>query len=190
MHQQSLFENPDVPKAIQIFPEFISQAEEIELLELFKTIPWQSIHMHGVTAKRRVAHYGLDYTYTKRSVQKTKPAPPWLSELTARVAKILDMSAKDIKEILVTSYPAGSGIGWHKDSEVFGDAIVGVSFLSDCTMKFKDPETARVHKIMIPRRSAYVFSGEARWKWLHSITSHREERISITFRTLAADAPS
>jgi alkylated DNA repair dioxygenase AlkB len=102
-----------------------------------------------------------------------------------RVAQWLDHPVDAIKEVLVTSYPEGAGIGWHKDAEVFGNAIVGVSLLSDCTMKFRHPETKVVYKLEIPRRSAYIFADEARWIWHHSIASHRERRVSITFRTLA-----
>jgi hypothetical protein len=33
-------------------------------------------------------------------------------------------------------------------------------------------------------RSAYVLADAARWSWQHSIPPTREERFSITFRTL------
>jgi DNA oxidative demethylase len=117
-------------------------------------------------------------------VTKTDPAPKWLDPLTARAAAQISKAASDLKEVLVTFYPKGSGIGWHKDAEVFGNAVIGVSFLSDCTMKFKNPTTGDVYKLFIPRRSAYIFADDARWNWLHSIRSHEEDRYSITFRTL------
>lgn len=183
MEQQSLFiEKP--PKRIELYRDFISEREEEFLLEKFKSLEWQTIMFRGVIAKRRVAHFGLDYIYDRRAVNQTDPPPVWLDFLTERVAKLIHVKAKEIKEVLVTNYPAGSGIGWHKDAEVFGDAIVGVSLLSDCTMSFKNPKTAAKYKLFIPRRSAYLFAGEARQLWHHSITSHKLERYSITFRTL------
>lgn len=185
MNQLSLFEDDGAPQTLRVVPDIISEAEEHTLLKRIETIAWQKVEMHGVVAKRAVAHYGLDYTYTKRAVRETVPPPAWLDFLTARVAKLLDHPADAIKEVLVTAYPAGAGIGWHKDAEVFGNAIVGVSLLSDCTMKFRHPETKVVYKLEIPRRSAYIFADEARWTWHHSIASHRERRVSITFRTLA-----
>lgn len=184
MHQQNLFSESSGPQKIELVHDFLTEAEEATLLEHFQSMTWQKVEMHGVVAKRRVAHFGLDYTYTKRSVRDTTPAPHWLADLTARVAKLIGTSASDIKEFLITFYPAGAGIGWHKDAEVFGDAIIGVSFLSDCTMKFRNPATSEVVKLFIPRRSAYLFSGEARWNWLHTISSHPQDRYSITFRTL------
>jgi alkylated DNA repair dioxygenase AlkB len=184
VQQQDLFTDKQPPDQIRLIPDFISKKEETTLLQYFKSIQWQRVKMHGVTAKRLVAHFGLDYTYTKRSVTKTIAPPKWLSGLTARVAKTIHKEAKDLKEVLVTFYPAGSGIGWHRDAEVFGDAVIGVSFLSDCTMKFKNPETNEIFKLFIPRRSAYIFSKAARWTWLHSITNHEEDRYSVTFRTL------
>jgi alkylated DNA repair dioxygenase AlkB len=188
VYQQSLFNEKHSPEHIKLIPDFISAEEERDLLNNFKTINWQKINMHGVTAKRRVAHFGLDYTYTKRSVTKTIKAPKWLDSLTARAAKLISKKASDLKEILVTYYPKGSGIGWHKDAEVFGDAVIGVSLLSDCTMKFKNLETQEVYKLFIPRRSAYIFSGDARWNWHHSISSHEHDRYSVTFRTLVNDS--
>lgn len=186
MKQLNLFENPDEPKTLRLLPDFISEVDETELLSAIETIQWQQVQMHGVIAKRMVAHYGLDYTYTKRSVRETAPPPPaWLAGLSKKAASVIGRNADDIKEVLVTLYPEGAGIGWHKDAEVFGDAIVGVSLLSDCTMKFRHPETKAVYSLEIPRRSAYIFSGEARWVWHHSISKHHEKRISMTFRTLA-----
>jgi alkylated DNA repair dioxygenase AlkB len=187
MFQQNLFEEAQGPQSIQLVTDFITEAEESGYLDLFRTIQWQKVEMHGVVAKRRVAHFGLDYTYTKRSVNQTLPAPIGMQSLTERAAKLIHRQAEDIKEILVSYYPEGAGIGWHRDAEVFGDAIVGVSFLSDCTMKFKNPESSEVFKLFIPRRSAYVLSGDARWKWKHSITRHEEDRYSVTFRTLRSN---
>jgi alkylated DNA repair protein (DNA oxidative demethylase) len=188
MYQSNLFEITKTPNKITVVEDFLNQAEESALLKHFESIVWQKVQMHGVIAKRRVAHFGLDYTYTKRAVNKTQPAPKWLNDLMARAAKLINKSPLDLKETLITFYPQGAGIGWHKDAEVFGDAVVGISLLSDCTMKFKNPSTKEVIKLFIPRRSAYVFSDEARWKWLHSISSHLLDRYSITFRTLNAPA--
>jgi DNA oxidative demethylase len=185
MYQQDFFAHLYAPKSIVLVEDFINQAEENRFLQHFRTLQWQKIKMQGVIAKRQVVHFGLDYTYSKRSVRSTRPAPKWLNPLTEKAAKLIDKSIADIKEILVTHYPAGAGIGWHKDAEVFGDAVVGVSFLSECIMKFKNPESSAVYKLLIPPRSAYVFSGDARWKWQHSISTHSQDRYSITFRTLS-----
>ncbi len=184
VRQLTLFENTLTPNRIDLLPDFISEPEERDLIEHFKTIKWQRVEMHGVIAKRSVAHFGLDYKYTKRAVRKTDPAPLWLKNLTGRTAHVLKCAPEDLKEVLVTYYPAGSGIGWHKDAEVFGNAVIGVSFLNDCTMKFRHPETLEVFKLDIPRRSAYVFADEARWLWHHSISNHVADRYSVTFRTL------
>lgn len=184
MEQLSLFPDTNQPKQILLFRNFIDASEEAALIRRFENLHWEQIKMHGVIAKRRVVHFGLGYTYSTRSIHEIAPAPKWLENIKERGSKLIHRPADEIKEILITHYPADSGIGWHRDAEVFGDAIVGVSFLSDCTMKFKNPDNNNIFKLSIPRRSAYVFSDEARWKWYHSITSHREDRYSITFRTL------
>jgi DNA oxidative demethylase len=171
------------PSFIKIYPEIISSTEEEELLARLKILHWKEVRMHGVVAKRKVVHYGLDYTYDSGAVSPTDPPPKFLHSLLGRVADILNIPTNQIAEILITHYPAGSGIGWHKDAKVFGDAVAGVSFLSSCTMKFRR-EGYEVFKLELHPRSVYVFKGEARWLWEHSISSHKSERYSITFRTL------
>ena len=44
--------------------------------------------------------------------------------------------AAQLQQVLADRIPAGSQIGWHKDKAVFGE-VVGISFLSCCTFRFR-----------------------------------------------------
>lgn len=194
MMQESLFkselidlsDNAAAPKRLHFFSNFISQDEEQFLIGEIKKLAWQEVKMHGVVAKRKVAHFGVDYTFAQRSVAPTTPPPQFLMPFLQRVASFMKLPEEKIGEVLVTHYPAGAAIGWHRDAPPFGDAVCGISLLSDCTMKFrlKRGNSYEIFKLPLPARSAYIFSGEARWKWEHTIAQHKEERYSITFRTL------
>jgi hypothetical protein len=93
-------------------------------------------------------------------------------------------------EVLVTKYPPGAGIGWHRDAPAF-DIIVGVSLLSECTMQFRPwpatrnaPKRTRSLAHVLEPRSAYILRGSSRTRWQHHVPPAKMRRLSITFRTL------
>jgi len=92
---------------------------------------------------------------------------------------------QDLVQVIVGRYPAGAGIGWHRDAPIF-ERIAGVSLLAPCRMRFQrgsggDRSVAELH---LASRSAYLMSGDARSEWQHSIPATKSLRYSITFRTL------
>jgi alkylated DNA repair protein (DNA oxidative demethylase) len=111
--------------------------------------------------------------------------PPWLEPLRARCATLLDRPVDALAEALVTRYPPGATIGWHRDAPPFGD-VVGVSLASPCLLRFQRGQGAerRVFEQQLPPRSAYVLAGRARTVWQHSIPAVAAQRWSVTFRTL------
>ena len=103
--------------------------------------------MHGVVAKRRAMHFGRSYEYESARVGAAPPVPEFLFPLRERIAGFTKCSPAELAEVLITEYPAGAGIGWHRDAPAF-DFIVGISLLSECTMKFRPWPPTRA-----PRRS-------------------------------------
>ena len=83
------------------------------------------------------------------------------------------------------SYPAGAGIGWHRDAPQFG-LVVGVSLLGACRMRFQrgTGSARQTRALELAPRSAYVLDGAVRWQWQHSIPPTKSPRYSVTFRTL------
>ena len=87
--------------------------------------------------------------------------------------------------MLVTEYPPGATIGWHRDRPEFGD-VVGISLLTPCVFRLrrrKGPGWERA-SLTVDRRSAYLLRGSVRTDWEHSIPAVAALRYSITFRTL------
>ena len=87
--------------------------------------------------------------------------------------------------MLLTQYPPGAAIGWHKDRSVFGQ-VVGISLLSACTFRFRQQAGQKWERcsLIVEPRSAYLLDGPARTTWEHSIPAVEALRFSVTFRNL------
>ena len=172
-----------IPAGVRYQPDFLDPDEERELIARLARAEYGEVRMHRVVARRKTAHFGHGYAYTSRTAKPADPIPPWLGDLSARVVPLLGGVPE---EVLLTTYPAGAGIGWHKDAPMFGPTVVGVSLLAPCTMRFQrgKGEERETASLRIEPRSVYVLAGPARSEWQHSIPATKELRYSITFRTL------
>jgi len=184
----------ELPEGFVYAARFISAAEEEGLMKVMEELPFAEIKMHGVVAKRRAAHFGRGYEYNSGRLAGALPIPETFLPLRKRVAGFARRTPEEFAELLVTDYPPGAGIGWHRDAPPF-EIIVGVSLLSDCTMQFRpwpvQPADGRRRKPLqqvLERRSAYLISGVSRTAWQHHIAESKARRISLTFRTLRARA--
>ena len=86
---------------------------------------------------------------------------------------------------MLTQYPPGAAIGWHKDRSVFGQ-VVGISLLSASTFRFRRQTGQKWERcsLIAERRSAYLLDGPSRTTWEHSIPPVEALRYSVTFRNL------
>jgi alkylated DNA repair dioxygenase AlkB len=186
MGQLDFFTNESaLPEGLIYSAEFISRDEERELIDAIGEIRFGEIKMHGVVARRRAAHFGRSYEYQSARVGAAPPIPEFLLPLRERIADFTGCRSADFAEVLVTEYPAGAGIGWHRDAPAF-DFIVGISLLSECTMKFRPwpPTQVKPLSLLLEARSLYVLRGPVRTRWQHHIPSAKRLRYSITLRTL------
>ena len=175
------------PPGFVYVPEFLTPQEEQELLESLEKQEFHEVVMHGVAAKRTVIHYGWSYGYESWTIAPAPPVPDWLEPARAKVAAWLDLQPEDLAEVLVSRYPPGAQIGWHRDAPMFGERVAGLSLLSPCVMKFRKwraKENRDVRSHTLEPRSAYIIGGEARSKWQHSIPAVKSLRYSLSFRTL------
>jgi DNA oxidative demethylase len=167
--------------------DFVSVEEERAALETIEALEFRAVEMHGQVAKRTVRMFGLDYDYSTRELVPADPLPASLEWLRDRVAELIERAPDDLAQILVSRYPPGAGIGWHRDAPMFGSRIVGVSLAGASRMRFQRRPAGgerEVEALELAPRSAYVLSGPARWSWQHSIPATKELRYSLTFRTL------
>ncbi len=174
------------PEGLVYEPDFLAEAEERELLAFMDEVDFREVVMRGQAARRTVRHYGFDYGYESWQLEPADPLPEALVPLRDRCAALAELEAWELAQTLVSRYPPGAGIGWHRDAPMFGPTVVGVSLGSGSRMRFQRRAggTRRVYDLELAPRSAYVLSGQARSSWQHSIPPTKSLRYSITFRTL------
>jgi DNA oxidative demethylase len=174
------------PYGFEYMPDWISQTEEDELLRNIGFLAFNEVRMHGVVAKRQVVHFGWDYGYETWQLKPASPLPPWLIPFRNRVSTLVKREPEAIEQALISRYPSGAGIGWHRDAPMFGPIVVGVSLLGTCRMRFQQTRNGQreVAECLLEPRSAYVLRDAARVSWQHSIPPTKELRYSITFRTV------
>ena len=175
------------PQGLDFRPDFVDEDEERRLLELVDQLDFREITMRGQTARRTVRHFGYDYDYESYgTLLPAEPLPDGLVWLRDRCAELAQLSPSELAQTLVSRYPPGAPIGWHRDAPMFGAKVVGVSLLAACRMRFQRQAggVRRVYELELPPRSAYVLAGPARTAWQHSIPPVKSLRYSITFRTL------
>jgi alkylated DNA repair dioxygenase AlkB len=141
--------------------------------------------MRGHVARRRAAHFGWVYGYESWRIEPGPPIPGFLGPLRERAAVLVGAEPEALAEVLVTEYPAGASIGWHRDAPQFG-LVIGVSLLSACRLRLQRGAgpARQTRAIILEPRSSYLLDGEVRWQWRHSIPPTTELRYSVTFRTL------
>jgi DNA oxidative demethylase len=167
--------------------EFISEAEEQELVERLTGLDLAPFRFHGWLGNRKTASFGWRYDFADASFTPAEPVPEWLWPLRAKAAGLAGSDPQDFVHVLLARYDPGAGIGWHRDRDVF-DTVVGVSLNTPATLRFRrrTPTGFKRAKLEVEPRSAYLLSGEARHEWEHSIPTGDRLRFSITFRALSA----
>ncbi|MEZ5336895.1 MAG: alpha-ketoglutarate-dependent dioxygenase AlkB [bacterium] len=205
---------PPLPQGFIYQPEFISEAEERRMLHEIRAIALRTAVWNGYAAKRRIASFALsesvpetyksdpnkgsatlsdnpqqrdDGTVESKPVH-TEAAPSWMLELSERVADFLGYERGSICHALLTEYPPGAPIGWHRDSPPHR-SIIGLSLGSDCTFRLRPQyelqrNRSSVISFQAEARSLYEMAGASRSRWQHSISPVRQQRWSITMRTI------
>jgi alkylated DNA repair protein alkB family protein 8 len=178
---------------LMVFPDFVSEEEEKRIFEEIDCKEWDSLK------KRRVQHYGHEFLYGVNKLNLEKEMGPLPSWLDPGLGKLNDIcrefnNGENLDQLTVNEYMPGQGIPPHVDSHSpFKEAVAIVSIGSGIVMCFKNPEGDQKH-VYLPRRSAYIITGESRYGWYHSIPlrkldrvegriKFRQRRVSLTFRT-------
>jgi len=176
------------PEGFQYIDNFIAIEEENALIESIRKNELHSFNFQGFEAKRKVASFGYDWNFDKRSLSKGKEIPDTFHSLIKKVSAFLSLPSKAFAELLLTEYPVGSVINWHRDAPPF-DIIAGISLASDCMFRLRPHDKTKQNRnaiisFPVKRRSLYIIQGIARTEWQHSIAPVKQTRYSITLRTL------
>jgi alkylated DNA repair dioxygenase AlkB len=176
-----------LPEGLVYTRDFISAAEQADLLEAFTGLAFEEARYKSWTARRRVVSYGSRYDFGDNALLDAPPVPAFLLPLRARAAEWAGCAAEDFTDALIAQYRPGTQLGWHRDVPQF-ERVVGISLCGACRMRFR-PYPPRKDKregvfaMTLEPRSAYVLQREVRWGWQHMIPPTPELRYSITFRS-------
>src|SRR5688572_14245159 len=179
---------PLYPEGFNYTEGFITEDEEKLLLKIISGIALHTFNFQGFEAKRKVATFGYDWNFSTRVLSKGLEMPAGLKFIIDKVAQHLSIDSADFAELLITEYPVGSVINWHRDAPPF-DLIAGISLMSNCVFRLRPHDKAKqgrgsIISFPVERRSLYVIHGPARTEWQHSIAPVKDIRYSITLRTL------
>jgi alkylated DNA repair dioxygenase AlkB len=180
-----LFGEARLPEGMKYQPDFLSAEEERALLRNIENLPFKEFEFHGFTGKRRTVSFGWRYDFNGGGLGRTKDMPEFLMKLRAQAEAFAGIAPGSFRQLLVTEYAPGAGIGWHKDRAVFGD-VAGISLLSSCTFRLRrrtGKGFERKNFIAGPR-SVYLLGGPSRTEWEHSIPGVESLRYSVTFRSV------
>ena len=190
----SLFEvSAKLPDGFVYHPNFISEAEEQELIREIQKLHLTPFKYYQFTGKRRTASFGWQYEFGTSEITTAPDMPAFLLPVRTRAGNLFNIDPNNLIQASIIEYSTGSPIGWHRDIRHFG-VVVGISLGAACRMRFRKYNRVRsknlnrdeILSIELQPRAIYLMSGASREIWQHSIPPVKELRYSIMMRTLRA----
>ncbi|XP_043199830.1 alkylated DNA repair protein alkB homolog 8-like [Amphibalanus amphitrite] len=191
-----------LPPGAALIMDLLS-AEEEELI--LGQLHWPA---DGSMKHRQVLHFGYEFDYGTNNVDPSRPLagglPGWVEPLVTRLMDGGHLVERP-DQMTINHYLPGQGIPAHVDTHsAFTDQLVSISLGSDTTIEFcRPPPHGATVAVRLPRRSALVMDGEARYLWTHCIVprhsditltsdgeltlTRRGTRVSLTLRRLRRD---
>ena len=165
---------------------FISENEEVQLIERLDALDLAPFRFHGWLGNRKTISFGWRYDFDDSSFTRTEAIPEWLQPLLEKAGALAGVDPADFAHALLARYDPGAGIGWHRDRDVF-EKVVGISLNTPAVLRFRQRtgDGFKRTSLEVAPRSAYLLSGPSRWDWEHRIVPGDALRFSITFRTLS-----
>jgi alkylated DNA repair dioxygenase AlkB len=188
----TLFEvSAKFPEGLVYHRDFISAAEEHELIREIQKIELTPFKYYQFTGKRRTASFGWQYEFGAGEITAAPAIPAFLLPVRARAATLFEMDPVGLVQTSVIEYSTGAPIGWHRDVPQFG-VVLGISLGAPCRIRFRkyrrgereSSKRAEVLSIELAPRSIYMMSGASRQAWQHSIPPVKALRYSIMMRSL------
>src|SRR5690348_11597718 len=89
---------PEYPPGFVYLPEFITTAEERELMKAVLAIELHPFYFHEYTGKRKVASFGYDWSFEKQQLSKGKEIPSAFQGIIEKVAHHTGINKEAIAE--------------------------------------------------------------------------------------------
>jgi alkylated DNA repair dioxygenase AlkB len=180
-----------VPDGFIYRPNFVSGAEEDELIGEIQKLTLTPFKYYQFTGKRRTVSFGWQYEFGDKDITTAPDMPAFLSSVRTRAGTLFNIDPRTLVQTSIIEYSTGAPIGWHRDIPQF-EAVVGISLGAACRMRFRKYSRARAKRsnrdailsIELEPRSIYLMSEASREIWQHSIPPVKELRYSIMMRTL------
>jgi alkylated DNA repair dioxygenase AlkB len=185
--------SPKVPDGFIYHPNFLSEAEEQELLRKIQQTHLTPFKYYQFTGKRRTASFGWQYEFGQTEITIAPDIPGFLLPIRTRAGNLFNIDPNSLVQTTIIEYSTGSPIGWHRDIPHFG-VVIGISLSAACRMRFRKHSRVRSQRLKrdetlsidLQPRSIYLMSGASRETWQHSIPPVKELRYAIMMRTLRA----
>ncbi|XP_071789689.1 alpha-ketoglutarate-dependent dioxygenase alkB homolog 4-like [Asterias amurensis] len=189
-----------------LIPEFVSEEEEAEIVQIIDESPWKPSQ-----SGRWKQDYGPKVNFKRRKLKTGSftGLPPFIQPFVNRINSHPGLGDFVPVELCNLDYrpDRGSSIDPHRDdSWLWGERLITINLLSgtfldmtpvttsdltpvttsDTTSAEHDPQTALTVRIPLPARSLIVVSGAARHDWNHGICRGAiiARRLAITLREL------
>jgi alkylated DNA repair protein (DNA oxidative demethylase) len=175
-----------MPSGFSLHAGVLTEEDERQAIAFFEGLPFVTVTMRGRQLRRQIASFGIAFGTNFQSLKLAPAMPPILRRFRARAARKAGVNPPRFRQALVQRYPAAATIGWHRDSEAFGETILGISFGAAAHLRFRHERLRKLAVVVLPPRSVYVLTGPSRYEWQHSIAPLAALRYSITYRTLVS----
>jgi alkylated DNA repair dioxygenase AlkB len=104
-----------LPESLIYVPGFLTAAEERDVLTVLATFELQPYVLHDTPSRRLVRSFGPARGRGRLRRWPAAPIPVELEWLRERCAGLMGREPEELVQLLVSRYPPGAGIGWHRD---------------------------------------------------------------------------
>ena len=93
---------PALPQGFSYQTDFISVAEESQLVKSIEQFDLQNMKFHEYEAKRKVISFGRGWSFTEQQLKQGNPIPNEFDFLVEKIAIKLSISKELIAQFLIT----------------------------------------------------------------------------------------
>ena len=187
---------------LHVFENFVSPEQEGPLLRAIERAapPWSLSKWNGV---KMLKEWGTRIVFDNGvaaidDASQSSPLPDFLQALAARFTggDYLPCAAFRPNNCNAITYlpKKGHSLEPHfDDRRLSGELLANISLVSDASMRYVLPDTGEEIDVLLKRGSLQVVTGEARYRWKHSIPPENftgVRRVSLTFRHQGGGAGS